>query len=351
METIDLRSDFLARPSEAMLVAAHEARDSYCFGLREDPWQQRLETRIAGMLGMQDALIFPTCTMANTTALMLLAQPGGRVLTQPDAHVLVSEAGAGAALGGLVLSAVDVDPFGGGSAAMPALAAWERAMTGAADAQRPAVQLCVLENTHNRSGGVALPSDYLDAVIDLARGSGVKLHMDGSRLFNASQALGVPLSTLARGFDTVSLSLNKTIGAPIAALLGGSQEIIARALVIRQRLGGGIRPTGPASAATLVGLTDLGHLSQVQELTVRLANGLAQLTDLQVQPLINSTNIVVARVREPDTANSAVDRCAALGLRILALDDQRIRFVVYRGIDAAQIKRAIEIVQSTNPKD
>ena len=249
MDAIDLRSDFLARPSDAMRAAAHAARDSHHFGLREDPWQRRLEARIADMAGMEDALVFPTCTMANTTALMLSASPGSAVLTQPQAHVLVSEAGAGAALAGLSLSAVDAS-VDGGTVAMPSLSSWCHAMDVASDVQRSPVRLCVIENTHNRAGGQALPAHYCGAVVAAARERGIALHLDGSRLFNAAQCLGMALSDLTRGFDTVSLSLNKTFGAPMPAMLAGSKAAIERALVIRQRLGGGLRPTGPASAAS-----------------------------------------------------------------------------------------------------
>lgn len=347
MDMIDLRSDFLARPSEAMRIAAHEARDSHCFGLREDPWQRRLEARIADLVGMEDALIFPTCTMANTTALMLSTFQGSCVLTQPEAHVLVSEAGAGAALAGLVLSAVD-GLLDGGTVAMPSLVSWQRALSVAADVQRPAVHLCVIENTHNRAGGEALPATYCAGVIELARERGAALHLDGSRLFNAAQSLGVPLSDLTQGFDTVSLSLNKTFGAPIPAVLAGSKAAIDRALVIRQRLGGGMRPTGPASAAALAGLEDTNHLTQVQALTARLRAGLCGCEGLHVQQVERPTNIVIADVAPPDTADAMVGRLQARGLLALALDTRRIRFVVYRGIDESQIERALSITRNSS---
>ncbi len=346
---IDLRSDFLARPSGAMRAAADAARDSLCFGLREDPWQRRLEARIADLLGMEDALVFPTCTMANTTALILAAPPGSVVPTQPDAHMLVSEAGAGAALAGVTLAAVasnETERAAGDSAAMPAPSAWDRALGGSPNVQRPDVRLAVLENTHNRGGGVALPRGYVDDVVAIAARHGARLHLDGSRLFNAAEALQLPLAALARGFETVSISLNKTFGAPIAALLAGSRASIERALVIRQRLGGGIRPTGPASAATLAGLDDTGHLAEVHALARRLADALAGHPSLVIRQPTSVTNMVVAAVSPPDTPDAFAARCEAQGLRILALDARHVRFVIYRGIDAAQVGRAIAIVRS-----
>lgn len=340
---IDLRSDFLARPSEAMLrAAARASAGPLYFGLREDPWQRRLEARVARMVGMEDALIFPTCTMANTTGMMLAAAPGSAVLTQPGAHVLVSEAGAGTALGGLVLTAVD-GTTGGGSAAMPALSSWEESMSAMADAQRPAVRLCVLENTHNRSGGVAIPPAYIDAFVGMARQRGIALHLDGSRLFYAAQALGVDVPSLTRGFDTVSVSLNKTMGAPVAAVLAGSAALIERALVIRQRLGGGLRPTGVACAASLAGLDELDQLGEVIALARRLREGLSACPGLGLQAPGVTSNLVMVELPGPTTPAAAVERMNALGLKALAMDARRVRFALYRGVQRPQIERALSI--------
>lgn len=341
MESIDLRSDFLARPTSAMLAAAAAAEGSRHFGLREDPWQRRLEARVAELLGKEDALVFPTCTMANTTALMLGAPPGSRVVTQDDAHVLISEAGAGAALAGLVMTAV------GMPGPMPPLAAWERAFGNAGDTQRPPMRLCVLENTHNRSGGVPLPPVDVAQVVALARGHNVGLHLDGSRLFDAAHALGVSASVLAAGFDTVSTSLNKGFGAPIAAALAGTTASIEAALVIRQRLGGGIRPTGPAAASSLAGLADLTHFGEVHALAGRLAEGLAAEAGLFVESMPLRTNMVIVHAQPPDDAAGLCARLAARGLLALPFDAQRIRFVLYRGITPMQVGRALAIVRDT----
>jgi threonine aldolase len=339
VETIDLRSDFLARPTAAMLAASAAAENSRHFGLREDPTQRRLEARIAELVGMEDALVFPTCTMANTTALMLGASPGSRVVTQDDAHVLISEAGAGAALGGLVMTSVGVP------GALPPLAAWERAFGDGGDAQRPPVRLCVLENTHNRSGGVPLPRAEVAAIVALARARNIGLHLDGSRLFDAACAFAAPAAELAAGFSTVSVSLNKGFGAPIAAALAGSAGAIDAALVIRQRLGGGIRPTGPAAAATLAGLDDFAHFAEVHALARRLAEDLSAQAGLAVEPMPVRTNMVIVRAQPPHDARGLCARLAAGGLLALPYDAQRIRLVVYRGVTAAHIARAVAIAR------
>jgi len=335
MTPVDLRSDFLARPTDAMLAAAEAARDSRHFGLREDPWQRRLEARIAELTGHEDALVFPTCTMANTAALLLHAPPGSRVITQADAHVFLSEAGAGAAFGGLTLRPLAA------AGAMPPLDNWQRALAEAGDAQRPAVRLCVLENTHNRTGGTPLPVDYVNGVVALAKSAGVKTHLDGARLFDAAHALGTTTVELASAFDSVSVSLNKGFGAPIAAALAASTATIAAALPLRQRLGGGLRPTGPSAAATFTGLADLTHFATVHALAARLAEGLRDNPKLRVEDMRVRTSMVIAHVAAPLDATSACALFAEQGLLALPFDASRIRFVVYRGIVADDIERAI----------
>jgi threonine aldolase len=277
--------------------------------------------------------------MANTVALLLNAPPGSTVITQKDAHVLTSEANAGAALGGLWLTAVDAD------GAQPPLASWERALGPMPDAQRSPVALVVLENTHTRTGGVALTPDYTDGVIELTRSKGCAAHLDGSRLFYAACALGLRPGTLAAGFDTVSVSLNKTFGAPIAAALAASAAQIERALTLRQRLGGGLRPTGAVSAATLAGLDDLAHLAQCNALAMELREALSTIALLAPERPPHQTNIVLTRLAPPWTAGHLCERLAAAGILALPLADDRVRFVTYRGIGARDIERVVDALR------
>lgn len=340
MNVIDLRSDFLAPASEAMHEAAAAARDSRHFGLREDPWQRKLEAAVAAMLGQEDALVFPTCTMANTVGLMLASAPGATALVPQGAHVATSEANAVAAIAGLAVTTVE------GDGAFPSLASWQQALDAPPDPQRPRVAVAVLENTHMRAGGVALPRDYLDPVVAIAKARGVRLHLDGSRLLYASTALGASPAALAAGFDTVSISFNKTLGAPIAAALAGSAADIVRALTLRQRLGGGLRPTGASAAATLTGLQDLGHLHDCINSARRLAHALADLPHLAPerppgQARNAMTNIVMTRVTAPWTAAALCDRLAAAGVLALPMGTDRVRFVTYRGIGNDHIDRSV----------
>lgn len=338
MTVIDLRSDFLTRPTSEMLAAGAAAATELHFGLREDPRQHALEERLAEMLEHEDALVFPTCTMANLTAALLLGSRGSRAVMQRDAHMLTSEAGGMAAVAGLL-----ADPLPG-DAAMPQLESWRRAAT-IGDEQKPAASLFVLENTHNRAGGIALPVGYCREVVAIGRAAGTALHLDGSRIFNAAAAFGVPVAELAKGFDTVSISLNKTFGAPIAAALVASHALIEKAVTVRQRLGGGIRPTGPAAAAALAGL-DVSQVSETHALAATLARGLASIPGLRVDTVGTRTNIVVAQIAHAGlTAPLLRDRLARDGLLALPFDVGRLRFITYRGITAQHIDAAIAIVQ------
>jgi threonine aldolase len=334
MTVVDLRSDFLTRPTPAMVDAmAAAAREPAQFGLREDPRQQALERRLAGLLGLEDSLLFPTCTMANEVGLMLHGRPGDVVATQIDSHIVTSEAGAPAALGGLSVEVVPGDPV------MPALEAWEAIARRASDALKPKVAVFELENTHNRGGGAPLDASYMAGVVGIAARYGIRVHVDGARLFNAAVALSAEPAALVRGCDTVAVSLNKGLGAVVGGALAGSRAQIERALVLRQRLGGGIRPTGIIAAAGLVAVETWPSLTEDHRRARILAQALTGMRGIDVRP--PATNIVIVAV-QPGGPDAAVlcDRLAARGILALPFGDRRIRLVVYRDIDDAAIERA-----------
>ncbi|MCK6454710.1 MAG: aminotransferase class I/II-fold pyridoxal phosphate-dependent enzyme [Alphaproteobacteria bacterium] len=335
MTVVDLRSDLLSRPTPEMIEAmAAAAREPALFGLREDPRQQALECRLAELLGQEDALLFPTCTMANEVALMLLARPGEVVTAQSGAHITTSEAGAPAALGGVTVETVP------GEAVMPPVAAWEALARRAADELKPRVAAFSLENTHNRGGGAPVTAAYTAEVVAVARRYGVGVHLDGARLFNAAVALSAEPAALARGCDTVAVSLNKALGAVAGAALAGSRVLIGRAQVLRQRLGGGIRPTGMIAASGLAALDGWRQrLAEDHARARRLAALLAPLGGISVP--VPATNIVVAAIDVGGPAAEALcDRLAAKGVRALPFGPGRVRLTVYHGIDDAAVERA-----------
>lgn len=334
---IDLRSDFLTRPTPEMLRAMAEAAEGpAAFGLREDPWQRRLEERTAALLGTDDALLFPTCTMANEAAIMLWARPGDAVVCHSDAHIVGSEAGAPAALAGVTLR-----PLPGADGA-PAPELWTAAATPPRDAQRSRAALFVLEQTHNRAAGHALPLTHTDAVAGAARAAGARLHLDGARLFNAAIALGEAPSRLAQGADSVAISLNKGLGAPLGAMLAGPAAFIAEALRIRQMLGGGFRPSGMFAAAGLVALKDWSHLAEDHRRAALLADRAGEIRGITPLMAPTPTNIVVLRL-DPRIggADVAVRELAAEGVLALAFGPDLLRLVIWRSVTDADVADAI----------
>ena len=335
MNFVDLRSDVLSRPSPEMIEAmVGAARERTHFGLREDPRQLELEKQVAELLGQEDALLFPTCTMANAVALMLLTRPGDIVAAPRDVHIATSEANAAS-----VLSGVRVE-FVSGEAPLPSLAAWEAMARRKGDVQNPPVTLFAIENSHNRSGGALIDADSTAAISRLAKANGIKLMIDGARLFNAAAALGASPGDLARDADAVSVSLNKSLGAPNGAILAASRSLIDRALVVRQRLGGGIRPTGMLAAAGLIALKSWPRLIEDQRRARRLADGIAQLAGVWVIP--PATNIVVIALHAPGLLPKALcQRLASHAVLALPFGEDRIRMVTYRDIDDDAVDRAI----------
>ena len=208
---------------------------------------------------------------------------------------------------------------------------------------RPRITAFVLENTHNRAGGAVLPADYVSAVLAGARNLGVRAHLDGARLFNAAMALGCPVEALAKGFDSIAVSLNKGLGAPFGAALAASRRVIEAALVWRQRLGGGLRRYGPLAAAAELALADFSHLGDDHRRARRLAQGLQGLSFCSLGSRKVETNIVILDI--PGGTGATERLCEAMrskGIKLLALDGNRIRMTLYRGIGDEDVDRAVE---------
>ena len=341
LNTVDLRSDVLSRPTAAMIEAmAQAAAERTYFGLREDPRQLELEARTAELLGHEDALLFPTCTMANEVALLLLTRPGDIVVTPPHSHLVTSEANAPAVLAGVRVE------FLPGDMPLPSLDVWAHAAARKGDTQNPRISTFAIENTHNRAGGAVIDAASTQALAELAHANDKKLHIDGARLFCAAVAEEVAPSELARHADTVSISLNKTLGAPNGAMLAASHALIERALVWRHRLGGGFRPTGIVAAAALVAIADWRSVVIDNRRARRLADGLNQLDGLSVIP--PATNIVVVIIDKPGlTPRRLCDNLACNGVLALPFGDDRIRMVLYREVDEAAVDRAIEAAEAS----
>jgi threonine aldolase len=228
-----------------------------------------------------------------------------------------------------------------GDVAHPPLDAWRALAAAPTDELKPRTSTLVLENTHNRAGGTPLDAAYVEAVLAIARSAGLRTHLDGSRVFNAAVALGVEPSRLCRGFDTVAISLNKGLGAPIGGMLAGTTETIARALVVRQRLGGGVRPTGILAAAALEAMRDWSHLAADHARARMLAAALATLPGASVQEPATYIVLVVVHERGPDAA-AVCRQLDVAGVKALPFGTHRIRLVTYRDVSDADVARVVD---------
>jgi threonine aldolase len=302
---IDLRSDWVTRPTEAMWDAMRAA-DRSALG--------RVEGRAAELLGKEAALWTPTCTAANLVALLTLAQPGERVALEPEAHILTTE-GMG------IAHIAHLDPVG-------------------LDRVGDAALLC-LENTHTRAGGTVLSVEETARLAALAP----RMHLDGARLPNAAAALGVSLATLATPAHTVAMSLNKGLGAPIGAVLAGDATTIAAARErLRQVGGASVHSAYLLAAAGLVALDRVDRIGEDHRRARELADRLAAIDGVTVQP--PETNIVFFSAGDGDAA-SFLDRLAERGVLGYLRDDSRVRFVTHREIDDEALERAAKAVEET----
>src|SRR5690606_37683547 len=274
---IDLFSDTTTRPTPAMRKAMMEgAVGDEQRG--EDPTVLELEARVAALLGKEKALFLPSTTMANQIAIKLHTQPGDEVILEADSHPVHFEAG-----GPGLISGVHLRTIPGRWGLFTAEQVKEAVRPDLSIHSRSA--LLWVENTHNMGGGTVWPLDQLLSVCEAGRSLGLKLHLDGARLLNASIASGHPPHVLAEPFDTVSFCLTKGLGAPVGGLLAGSAEAIARARRYKQALGGAMRQAGIIAAAGLYALDHhVDRLAEDHRRARRLADALAKIDGIEIDP-------------------------------------------------------------------
>lgn len=338
-QPIDLRSDVVAPPTEAMWTAMRSTQLGWA--LRgEDRAVNALEALGAELTGKEAALWVPTCSMANLLALMTLGERGTQVVLEATAHIAWSEEWGLAYVCGLVPRLVE------GVGGLPAPEAIDAAIAEPRFGHLPRTCLVCLENTHNNAGGVPLTAEGTVAVAEVAHRSGVATHLDGARLFNAAAALGVPLRALTAPVDTVAIGLAKGLGAPEGALLCGPARTIVEARVGARRIGaGGLHKAGIPAAAGLVALTEmLDQPAKDNRAACRLAAGLGEIPGLSVVPAPVRTNIVIARPAAPVSAHALVAGLAERGVLALARSAETVRFVTHRLIGDAEIARAVAVV-------
>jgi threonine aldolase len=341
MPSIDLRSDTVTLPTAAMRRAMAEAQvGDDVFG--EDPTVVALEALAAEITGKAAALFVPSGTMANLISLLAHCRRGDEVILGDQAHIFYYEQGGSAQVGGIHPRTVPNRPDG--TLDLDAVAHAIRPD----DVHFPRTRLIALENTHNRCHGTPLPPAYLQAVAELAAARGLRIHMDGARIFNAAATLGVSVRELAADVDSLSFCLSKGLAAPVGSLVCADADFIARARRQRKVLGGGMRQAGVLAAAGIVALEEMpARLADDHANARRLAEGLAGLPGIRLDPGRVRTNIVYVDFR-PGTPPAA-DIAARLdrhGVRVLATGPDQIRAVTHHGIREADIGRALQVFKT-----
>ena len=336
---IDLRSDTATRPTQGMrdAIAAAAVGDEQ---KREDPTVTELQLRVAELLGQEASLFLPTATMANQIALKLHGRPGDVLLAEATSHVLIYEYGGPAAHAGLM--SVGLEGRAGRVTPEQVRAAVPERVK-VAD-QAPAV--LSLEHTHNSAGGRVWPLDELDAVVATARQLGLAVHLDGARLMNAAVALGVAAAEISWRFDTVTLCLSKGLGAPLGALLAGSQETIERAWREKHLFGGAMRQAGIVAAAGVYALDhNIERLADDHARARRLAEGL-HAAGVPVDLEQVETNFVQVDVAPLGlTRDGALARLRDVGVGLSGtIHTTIVRAVTHLDVTDDDIERAIELV-------
>jgi threonine aldolase len=306
---------------------------------REDPTVNLLEQRAAELLGQEEAVYLPTATMANEIALRLHGEPGDEVLAEEHSHVLIAELGAPAALSGFLTRPL---PGERGRLSPEQIRAAARLWD---DRHTPLTRIVSIENTHNSSGGRVWPLEEVVAVAETCRELGLRLHLDGARLFNAAVALGVPAAEIARHADTVTICLSKGLGCPLGALVAGSSELMTRARRFKHLFGGAMRQAGIVAAAGVYAFEhNIDRLADDHARAKRLAEGLAE-AGLPVDPDEVETNFVQLDVAPLDlTTAEALERLHQAGVGFSAtIHPTVLRALTHLGVTDEDIEQAIEI--------
>jgi threonine aldolase len=337
MKCVDLRSDTVTNPTAAMRKAMAEASvgdDVY----GEDPSVNRLQQMAATMLEKEAGLFVPSGTMGNLAAILAHCGRGDEAILGNLSHTFLYEAGGISALGGIHPCQIPNQPDG--TLTLEDI----RAAIRPDDPHHPITRLILLENTHNRCGGVALTVEYTRAAGELAREHGLQLHLDGARIFNAAIALGVRPAQLVDAADSVTFCLSKGLCAPVGSVLCGSGDFIQRALRIRKQLGGGMRQAGILAAAGIVALeTMIDRLSEDHVRAERLAQGLLAISTIVLDPGTPNTNMVFISLSEdfPLNASQVRDRLLKLGVQVGVTGPRRFRLVTHYWIDDEGIEQAV----------
>jgi len=337
-EFIDLRSDTVTKPTPAMRRAMMEAEvgdDVY----GEDPTVNRLEQRGAEIAGKEAALFVPTGTMGNTIAVKLLTEHGQEVICDSRAHLLDYEMSMVGWFSGCVIRAIQTQD---------GILSWDevRRLIKPVNPYSAPTGLVAVENTHNMHGGTVYPMRVLNEICDGAHERGVNVHLDGARIFNAACALGMPVREIAAKADTVMFCLSKGLGAPVGSILAGPAKLIDKGRLYRKRLGGGMRQAGVIAAAGMVALEETPRRLFDDHCNAKfLAEGLAQIAGVKIDPAKVATNIAVFDVSECGVPPAEIAvRLKERGVLLNAINERQMRAVTHYDVDRESCAQAVKAV-------
>ncbi|KAE9619049.1 hypothetical protein Lal_00047943 [Lupinus albus] len=340
---VDLRSDTVTKPTEAMraAMAIAEVDDDVLGG---DPTAIRLESEIAKIMGKEEALFVPSGTMGNLISVLVHCDVrGSEVILGDNCHIYIYENGGISTIGGVHPRTVKNNDDG--TMDIDLIEAAIRDPMGAI--VYPTTRLICLENSHANSGGKCLSAEYTDRVGELAKRHGLKLHIDGARIFNASVALGVPVDRLVRAADSVSVCLSKGLGAPVGSVIVGSKSFINKARIVRKTLGGGMRQIGILCAAALVALRDnVRNLESDHNNAKVLADGLNEIKGLRVDGTVE-TNIIFIEIEEGSHLNAGRiwKDLEEHGILLMSKSISRLRIVLHHQISASDVQYTLSCFQ------
>jgi threonine aldolase len=340
VEIIDLRSDTVTKPSREMremMLTAEVGDDVY----GEDPTVNRLQERVAEILGKEAALFVPSGVMANQLALKTQTQPGDEVIVESESHIFNYETAGAAFLSNVQLCTVKGDR---GILKADQVAQAIRSTV----YYNPKTSLVCLENTHNKAGGTIYPLEEIQKIHDLARNKKLALHLDGARLWNASIATGIAPKEYARFFDTVSVCFSKGLGAPVGSALTGTCEKIESARKYRKIFGGGMRQVGILAAGALFALDhNFERLKEDHDKAKWLAKELGNLPGIDLDLNSVQTNIIIFSISgRSETADELISKLKTNGVLISEMGISTLRAVMHLDVSMEQIKRASATITS-----
>jgi len=333
-EFVELRSDTFTKPTPEMRRAMADAEvGDDVWG--EDPTANALQDQCAALFGKEAGLFVPSGSMGNEAAIKALTNPGEEIIVEASAHVIEAEVGAPATISQVIVRALpgprgvfDLDELA------DAIRLPSRFYTH--------TSLVCLENTHQGSGGAVVPIEAFRDMAKVARDRGVRVHLDGARIFNASVASGVHVREYAAEVETLSFCFSKGLGAPVGSMLLGQKDVIDRARRVRKMLGGGMRQVGVLCAAAKVALeTGVERLAEDHANAKRLALGIAHVWPGSIDPGDVETNILYVRTGDRD-AEVTAGALKEKGVLVGPMGARRLRLVTHRDVDAQGLERAID---------